>query len=263
MDYIKYILIFIFGLLFGNIFNYLGVKFSHKKGYKYSNCDNCNVPINFSFPLIKYLASHGKCRKCKKKISIVPVFIEFVTPILFLIIYLNFYEDPIFLNLAFAVLFTSALIIIYVSDIKYMLIPDKVLIIFGIILSILKLYTKYYNEEISSLLDLGYEIIFLLYDGFFMFLIMYVIKLLGDFLFKKDSMGGGDLKLMFFISMFLGWKLSIVVLFLGSFIALPESMINIQIKKNSMLAFGPYIVLSTLIIFLSRIDFNTIINYIK
>lgn len=263
MNIVIYLLILIFGLFFGNFFMYLGTKLSHKKGYRYSRCDNCGLPSDINFPLLKYIFSKGVCKNCKKKLSLIPIFIEFITPIIFLITYLRYNQDPIILNIAFSFIFVSTLIIVYTSDIKYMLIPDKILFLSSIVLAILKLSILYYNEQIKTLLDLGYEIIFLLYDGFFLFLLMYVIKTFGDIFFHRDSMGGGDIKLMFFVSMFLGWKLALVVLFFSAFIALPESILNMLYKKDNMIAFGPYIVLSTLLFYLLKVDFNMIINYLK
>lgn len=147
-----------------------------------------------------------------------------------------------------------------ISDIKYMIIPDEVLLFFGVVLIIIKLLISYKLNNITSLIDVGYEIIFILLDGFIMFIIMYLIRFLGNLAFKKDSMGGGDIKLMAYIAMILGWKLAIVVIFIGSFLALPISIINMYRKNEHMLPFGPYLGIAALILFIGKIDINTIYN---
>ena len=93
-----------------------------------------------------------------------------------------------------------------------------------------------------------------------MFIIMYLIKFFGNFIFKKDSMGGGDIKMMVYVSFILGWKLSIIVIFLGSFLALPISIINMYKRNEHMLPFGPYLAIGALILLIGKIDLNTIIN---
>lgn len=256
--------IFLFGLFMGSIFNRLGNIFSNDKKYNYNICKICNHEIGFfHLSLFSYIKNLGRCEYCKHKISIFPSIIEISSASLFLISYLRFSQtDPVFLNLLFALSFISALLIIIVSDIEYMLIPDRVLIFFGLLIVIIKILIGYYNESYKTIIDVGYEIIFLFYDGFFMFLLMYGVKLLGDVLLKKDSMGGGDIKLMFFISMILGWKLSIIVVFLAAFLALPGAIVNMLKSNKLMLAFGPYLSVSALLLFLMKIDFNTILEYL-
>ena len=58
----------------------------------------------------------------------------------------------------------------------------------------------------------------------------------------------------------LGWRLSIVVVFLASFLALPVAIINVYRKDEHMLPFGPYLAASALILFLTRVDFNTLLS---
>lgn len=268
IDILVGIIIFFIGILFGSIFNMIGniLSNSHDKNYKYTNCLKCNNELKFTdISIISYIKNKGKCKKCKEKVSIFPMFIEIITGLLFIICFFKYRSTyPEFLYIIYSISFISSLIIIIVSDIKYMIIPDQVLIFFGILLAVLKLLIGYFNEEYKTILDVGYSIVFLLYDGFFMFLIMYIIKSIGDFICKKDSMGGGDVKMMFYISLVMGWKISIVIIFLAAFLALPVSIIG-MLKDNNhqlMLPFGPYIAISTMIIFLCKIDINMVLEYI-
>ena len=263
MGTLIYFVIIFFGIFMGNTLTYFSVELSHIKIYKYSNCDVCNMPSSYFFPLYKYIKNKGRCSNCNSKLSILPIITELVTPILFVISFANLNTEPLFLNYVFNVIFISTLIMVFICDSRYMLIQDSILVISGIALVLLKIGMGIYNESITNFLDVGYQLIFFFYEGFFLFLIMYFIKLVGDKVFKKDTMGYGDVKLMFFVSVFLGWRLSIVVLFLSSFLALPESIYNMAKKNGNMLAFGPYIVISSLILFMSNIDFPTLISYIK
>lgn len=262
------IMIFIIGICFGSFFNVVGYRLPNNMSIAFppSHCPNCNHKLGILelIPIFSYIFQLGKCKHCKEKISIFYPIFEFITGVLFVICYLVFKDEyPEVLNVVFAIVLISSLIIIIISDIKYMIIPDEVLVFFGIILVILKMIITYKLNPNNTWLDMGYELLFMLIDGVIMFAFMYLVRFIGNLMFKKDSMGGGDIKMMTFISLFLGWKLSIVVVFLASFIALPISIINMYKNKEHVLAFGPYLAIATMILFLSKIDFNMIIEFIS
>ena len=215
-------------------------------------------------PIFSYILLKGKCKHCSQKISPMYVFFEIFTGIMFALIYVKFmeYDNP-YINVALALVFVSTLIIIMISDIKYMIIPDKLLIVSSITIILLKIYLGFQSEELVNMLDTGYMIIFMFIDASIMFIIMYIIKKIGDIAFKKESLGGGDIKMMTFVAILLGYKMSIVVIFLASFIALPFSIYNAYKKSEIMLPFGPYLAVVTMFIYIFNIDFNAIIELIN
>lgn len=267
IDIFYIIFLFILGLYLGSFFTKIGNRLVKKEElfFSKSKCTNCSHELGIidTTPILSYIINKGKCKYCKEKISIIyPVF-EIFTAILFVLCYLIFKDKyPELLNIIFSCLFISSLLIIMLCDIKYMIIPNEILILFSIILIPLKIYITYKLDTSLTFMDLGYEILFMLLDGLIMFAIMYVIRLIGNLIFKEDTMGGGDIKMMFYVSMIVGYKLSIVIVFVSSFISLPLSIINMHTKKTNLLAFAPYLALSTMIIYLTQIDFNTIIEYI-
>ena len=91
---------------------------------------------------------------------------------------------------------------------------------------------------------------------------MWALKLFGDFLFKKESMGGGDIKLMFVFGLMFGWQLSIVSIFLAAVIGLPISLILLKKSNDHVLPFGPYLGLASLIIVLFQINIDMVMNLI-
>lgn len=109
---------------------------------------------------------------------------------------------------------------------------------------------------IIFIMDGGKGLLFSILNGIISFALMYGLKLLGDFLFKKESMGGGDIKLMFLIGMILGFKESIMVIFLSAVIALPVSLIILVREKDHALPFGPFISVASMIMFLSEFNFE-------
>ena len=261
------VIFFIVGLIFGFFFTNIGYRLPIDKSiFGVSRCDCCDHPLKFKekIPVISYFIQKRKCNYCLQKISIIYIIFELLTGLLFSLIYykfMNFNNSNI--NIALAIVFVSTLIIIMFSDIKYMLIPDELLIVSSSILIVLKILLGFKSEELTSILDVGYMVLFMLVDAFIMFIIMYVIKKLGDLIFKKESLGGGDVKMMAFISLLIGYKMSIVVIFIASFIALPFSIYNAYKKSEIMLPFGPYLAIATIIIYVFNIDINTILELIR
>jgi leader peptidase (prepilin peptidase)/N-methyltransferase len=77
---------------------------------------------------------------------------------------------------------------------------------------------------------------------------IYLIGIFGKMAFKKEAMGGGDVKLMAMIGAFLGWKLALLVFFVAPFFGAFVGII-LKIKyKIETIPYGPYISLATLIV---------------
>ena len=262
------IIIFTIGICFGSFFNVVGYRLPNNMSIAFpsSHCPNCDHKLGKLelIPIFSFIFQGGKCKNCKQKISIMYPIFELLTGILFVLCYLSYKEVyPEVLNIIYSCLFTSSMVIIMISDIRYMIIPDEVLIFFSIVLIILKLYISYKTGVCENFMDICYEFIFIIFDGLIMFGIMYLIRFLGNIMFKKDSMGGGDIKMMAFVSCILGWKLSIVVIFIASFLALPISIINMYKKNEHMLPFGPYLAIASLILLIGQIDFNMILSLLS
>jgi len=71
--------------------------------------------------------------------------------------------------------------------------------------------------------------------------------MLGDFLFKKESMGGGDIKLLAMIGAFLGWELALLTFFIAPFFGAVFGIIEKIRTKDTAIAYGPFLVAGALI----------------
>ena len=100
-------------------------------------------------------------------------------------------------------------------------------------------------------------------SGILLFGFMYGIMLLGNLLFKKESLGGGDIKLMFVIGLLINPLLGLVVIFIASMLALPISLIILMLKKEKLVPFGPYLLISFMFIYFTRLNLPIIIEFIK
>ena len=254
MDLYYLIVFFVFGLIFGSFYNVVGYRLPNNMSLinPPSHCPKCDHRLATLelIPVFSYLFQGGKCKNCKSKIAIFYPIFELFTGIVFALIYKIF---GISIDTFIALVFSSMLLIIMISDILYMIIPDELLLFCGIVIFILKLVSGGINIILPTLLDMIIPFITLL-----------IIKLLGDKAFKRESMGGGDIKLMIIFGMVLGWEVSIFTIVLASFIALPITIIINVINKNNdhELPFGPYLSIAALICLLTKIDIMTILHFL-
>lgn len=241
---------FIFGTILGSFYNVVGYRLPKGESLLYpaSHCTNCNhrlTPIEL-IPIFSFLLQGGKCKKCKQKISwFYPIF-EMSTGVLFALSYLIFGFS---IEFVIAISFISMLLIIVLSDYEYMIIPDEVLIFFGLLLSI-EIGIGYGWQTLLS--QIG--------QGILAFIIMFLLKQLGNFLFKKESMGDGDIKLMAVFGLVLGFPMAILSIFIGSIIGLPISIILLKKKSTHIIPFGPFLSAGALIILLTQINFEWLIH---
>lgn len=250
MDIYYTIVSFIFGITLGSFYNVVGYRLPREQSLitPSSHCTNCNHKLGILdlFPVFSFLFLGAKCRYCKQKISWFYPFFEFMTGILFAISYIVFGATIEFL---ISITFISMLLIIIISDYQTMIIPDQLLIASGFILMIL----IGINEGIVGL---GFSVL----DGIIAFTIMYLIKKLGDFLFKKESMGGGDIKLMFIFGLVLGLPMTLFSIFLASFIGLPISLYILYKKKEHEIPFGPFLAVAAIVIMITELNLDKLIE---
>lgn len=244
--------LFVLGTVLGSFYNVVAYRVTKGESILFpsSHCPKCNHKLRpwELIPVFSFLLQKGKCTKCKSKISWFYPLAEIISGILFVLCYKSF---GISKELIISLTFVSMLIIIVLSDYYYMIIEDSVLIIFGIFILIEKflLYGKY------SLID---SVI----NAIISFIVMLLLKLFGDFIFKRESLGGGDVKLMAIFGMIIGYEMSIISIFLSAFIALPSSLIILKSKSNHEIPYGPFLSIAVLIIYFSHLDINMILNFL-
>ena len=212
-----------------------------------SHCTICNHPLKWYdlFPIISFIILKGKCRYCHKKLDNTYLIIEIIGGLLFGLSYCLYgfsYE------LIATLTISSLLLLIFVSDFKYLIILDGVVYVGAILI------------VISKFIFFGFEAALLsVISAILMFLFMYVIKLIGDKTFKRESLGGGDIKLALFIGATLELRLSLVTIVLASFIALPYALYFVVKKKDKEVPFGPFLIFATYVTF---IFMEPITNYL-
>lgn len=179
----------------------------------------------------------GKCRKCKREISIKYFLVELISGISFIYLFLNYsnYFEIIFLQTLVIIL-----LIIFFIDLKHFIIPD-ILNFSLIFLGLLKNFIPTKN------LNFNYDIEQSIIGGVIGYLTIWIIIFLYKKLKNLDAMGFGDAKLMAAIGTFFGLKSIPLILFFSSITALLivlPSLINKTRNLKAEIPFGPYILIS-------------------
>jgi leader peptidase (prepilin peptidase) / N-methyltransferase len=243
---------FILGLVLGSFYLVVGMRLPKNESIikPRSHCEYCHHELNWYelIPVLSYLFLRGKCLNCHHHLSCIYPFTELATGLLFC---LGYYLYGLSYNLYAYLILISILILIFISDFKYLIILDMPIIIGVISIFALKFYYFGFIALEKSFIS-----------SIFLFLFMLLIKKFGDIAFKKESLGGGDIKLALFIGAILGIRLGFINLIIGSIIALPFAFIYIRQKKQEEIPFGPFLILGTFLCFVFMEPLSSLINYL-
>jgi len=231
-------IIFIIGLVIGSFSNVCIYRIPRNESLVRpgSHCPQCSKPISFydNIPVISYILLKGKCRYCGQPILLQYPIVELATGLFYLALYLFYGFQPI--TIVYMILCTLLIIISFI-DLKERIIPDVLSLPFIFIGFILSFFLKTLSP-IDSLLGI------LAGGGSLL-----IIAIAGTYLFKKEAMGGGDIKLAAMIGAFLGWQLTLLALFLGFFLGSIIGVIVLIINKgkSDIIPFGPFIALGAML----------------
>lgn len=242
-----YIVIFIFGLIIGSFLNVCIYRIPRKLSIikPSSRCPSCNMSIRAwdNIPIISYLLLGGKCRYCKTRISLRYPFVEFVNGLFYVCVVWKFgigWHTLIYL------VFISTIIIITFIDLDFQIIPDAITlpgILLGILGGSFLLPDPFLHHSMLGLKKslLGAS------TGFILF---YLIAFLGSIVFKKEALGGGDIKMMAMVGAVSGWKGVLSTTFLGSLAGTVIGIILMLLKgnpKDTKIPFGPFLAFGAII----------------
>ncbi|WP_231563657.1 MULTISPECIES: A24 family peptidase [Anoxybacillus] len=235
MIVLMYVYIFLLGLLLGSFYNVVGLRVPKGESIvaPRSHCPHCKRTLTALelIPVVSYVLQKGKCRACSARISFVYPLIELSAAILFTL-------APLFVGwsaeVAVSWTLISLFVIIFVSDVHYMVIPNRVLLFFTPLLLVERLWiaplTPWWDSLLGSVVG---------------FMILFVIAVV-----SKGGMGGGDIKLFALIGLALGAKLTVLAFFLSTLVGTIFGLIGMalgRVKRGEPMPFGPAIVVGTLI----------------
>jgi len=249
---IEYILSLILGLFIGSFLNCVVYRVYNKKTFLkgHSFCPKCNHNLSVLdlIPIFSYLSLKGKCRYCKEPISKQYLFVELITGVVFfLVAYLlnaSFLTQGFlnleFLNLIFYFFVASYFIMIFIFDLKWFIIPDG-LTFSGIAVTLFYLILSTFLNVLSV-----EELFVRVLTAFIVFLFFFALY----FFSEGKAMGFGDVKLVVFLGLLIGFPNILPALFIAFFLGAVIGLIMMMFKKKGMkseIPFGPFLVFGTFV----------------
>jgi leader peptidase (prepilin peptidase) / N-methyltransferase len=203
-----------------------------------SRCPHCLVPIRYydNIPVLSYIVLRGKCRNCRAHISLQYPFIEILVAVLFLLNAWIFHENLV--KCLFCDTLALYLVIISAIDFHLRIIPDELslsLLALGLCAAVVNPFLP--GPPLHRLLESFLAAL----TGF---LFSYALAWAGDKIFRKESFGGGDIKLITAFGAVLGWTGLVGSLFIGSLLGALIGGFLILIgrkKRHDYIPFGPFL----------------------
>lgn len=249
-----YIFIFLIGLSVGSFFNVVIFRFGTDKSIVSgrSKCLNCNSIIRWFdlIPVLSYFVLKSRCRKCNIKISPLYPVVEISTATVLLLLFLN---TPVVSYLTALNAFIILLLILVIFfDIRYLIIPDKILLLIATSIVVLRF-------NLNTTLNIT-DLYWLLITAFGLtsfFAILYIIS-------KGRWLGFGDVKLIFLIGFLLGYPMGYLAIVTAVWLAAIFSIILLVQKKataKTEIPFGSFLSTATIIFIIFSNELQKISRY--
>jgi len=234
-----YGLVAVFGALVGSFLNVCIYRLPREESIVWpgSHCPSCRAPIAWydNVPLLSYVWLRGRCRNCRLPITVRYPLVEAANAAGYVTILWVFGAG--WTTVLYCILF-SALLVVTGTDLSDYFIPNSITRP-GIALGLLGAATVLPVSLMDASLGVAIG------GGIIWFLVW-----VSPYLFGKEGMGKGDVKLVAMIGAFLGWKPALLTIMIGS---LAGSVIGIGLiafglmKREDYIPFGPYLVFGALI----------------
>jgi leader peptidase (prepilin peptidase)/N-methyltransferase len=240
-----WICVFVLGACIGSFLNVVIYRVPNELSMLTSSkCPSCENPIRFyhNIPIFGWLILGGKCSDCKQPISWRYPAIELLTALVFCLVYWQVGITP-YLPLALA--FSAAIIALIFIDADHMILPNvitypmfAVAIVARIVFPLVfegNYFVDTTHAPISYLADwpgwavgLAGALLGAMIGGGSLWLVGAAWKLLRG----VEAMGFGDVKLLFGIGAFLGWRLTILTIFVGAFTGALAGIVLVMRQKE-------------------------------
>lgn len=227
------------GFLIGSFLNVVIHRLPRKQSLMWpgSHCPACGASIGplDNIPLLSYAFLKGSCRSCGIHVTGRYPTVEAVNGLAYG--FIVWYFGLGYQSVIYAAFFSALLAISYI-DFDYQIIPDAITLP-GIGLGVLTAGTVLPIGLWDSVLGL------LLGGG-----VLFALAWISPYLFGKEGMGGGDIKLLAMIGAFLGWKAVVLTMLIGAIVGaiIGVTLIGCKIlRRDQYLPFGPFLALGAIV----------------
>jgi leader peptidase (prepilin peptidase) / N-methyltransferase len=254
-----YVVAGVFGAIIGSFLNVVvhRVPLEESIVFPNSRCPSCGMAIAFydNIPVVSYIVLGAKCRHCKTGISFRYPAVELLTAALFVAVA---WHDGLSAALPFDLVFASALLALVFIDAEHMILPNVITypgIVFAVVARIVIPYlsgTPHFDDLPSLsqgalagmplwVTSLVGAVVGALLGGGSLWLMGWTWEKLRGI----EAMGLGDVKMMFMVGAYLGWRLTILTIFIGvfsgSFIGIFLMVRSGQRNMQMLLPFGVFL----------------------
>ena len=193
-----------------------------------SRCPRCGTGLRVydNIPVIAWLLLRGKCRQCGLPISPMYPIVELATAAIWACMAWRY---GITLHALGGALFFTILLGIAVTDLRAYIIPDEFSLgglVIGLLLAVAGGVPELVNALIGAVVG---------------FALLWTIGWLGEIAFKKEAMGGGDVKMMAMVGAFVGWKGTLISIFLGAALGTLIFVPVMLVKRDKLIPFGIFL----------------------
>ena len=226
------------GLVMGSALNCLAMRIvagERWSGNARSACPKCGHTLSAMelIPLVSWLIQRGKCRHCKAPISIRYPLTEAILAAVFAALLLKF---GLTAELVSAMVFAGCLLCLSLVDLQTQIIPDRFILIPIAVRAAQLLLTGGFSALMGASIP-----------GFIIAGAVLVISLIMDKILKKDTMGGGDIKLLFVIGLFLTLPECLLMVMLACIIGIVMAAILMRVDSETAFPFGPALSIAAVI----------------
>lgn len=202
-----------------------------------SHCPSCTAPIAFydNIPILSFLLLKGRCRSCGGRIAFRYPVVETINAAGYGV--LLWWFGVTWAAAAYA-LFFSLLVVVTGIDLTHQIIPDVITLpgtVTGVLLAATVLPVGLVNAVLGVLVGGG---------------VLWFVAWVSPYLFGKEGMGGGDIKLLAMIGAFLGWKPALLTIMIGAMVGslVGISLILLKIlKREQYIPFGPFLAVGAVV----------------
>ena len=232
------VLFAVLGAVMGSGLNCLALRLASGQkwsGKERSACPACGHTLGAGelIPLVSWLVQRGKCRHCGAKVSPRYPITEAILAALFVALLFQF---DLSLNLITPVIFVCCLFCLSLVDLDTQIIPDRFILI-PIVARFAEIMLTSGAKALLSTALPG-----LIIAGSVLALSLIMDKVLG-----KDTMGGGDIKLLFVIGLYLTLPECLLMVLLACVIGIVFASILMKIDPETPFPFGPALSISAII----------------
>jgi len=251
MDWQAGILAFVLGLLIGSFLNVCVWRIPRKESIVSppSRCPACGHRLSPAelVPVVSWLALRGRCRHCGARISPRYPLVELLTAALFAAVALRFGFAWVTLPMLFL---TAVLIAASLIDAEHAIIPNGLVLaglVPGVLAAALRMNGGPWWDGLAGALAGAVPLI--------------AIDLLSRLILRREGMGGGDVKLMAMVGLFLGWRLTLLSLLLAVYLGGLAGIVLLAtrvLRRGGQFPFGPFLAAGSM---LSMLAGGEILNW--